>query len=132
MAVENDAAVESEKEEPAGKGDRLPDGRYIPYSGGSMGWYEQTGIPKVEMANGYLFHTAVDAHVFRAKRFQRSGTVQDKRAAVRITLRNDASVTLQWGGQTHLARVKDLSAQGLRVQILDDVTINRGDTIQVR
>ncbi|HUJ76080.1 MAG TPA: PilZ domain-containing protein [bacterium] len=132
MAEEIRAIVAKTKDEPAHKGEHLPDGRYIPYSGGCMSWYENSGIPKSELPNRYLFSTAMDATIVRSKRFERSGTVQDKRTAVRVPTKTDVSVTLIWGENTKSATTKDVSSQGMRVQFLDEVVIKHGDAVKVQ
>ncbi len=38
-------------------------GRYIPYGGGSLGWFENSGVLKCEKGNNYKFHTAIDSRV---------------------------------------------------------------------
>ena len=49
------------------------DGRYIPYSGVIMTWYENSGVLKCEAPNGYRFHEMVDAESVRMKLFERWG-----------------------------------------------------------
>ena len=36
------------------------DGRYIPYSGGIMGWFENAGVLKCEHPNNYRYHEMID------------------------------------------------------------------------
>ena len=48
-------------------------GRYIPYSGGTMGWFENSGVLKCEKPNNYLFYTAMESDLIRSKQFERWG-----------------------------------------------------------
>ena len=46
------------KETPAAE--ETPHGRYIPYSGGSAGWFENSGVLKYERHQNYQFHREMD------------------------------------------------------------------------
>jgi hypothetical protein len=49
------------------------DGRYIPYAGGSLGWFENTGVSKIEQPAKYQLFTALDGERVREAQLVRSG-----------------------------------------------------------
>ena len=107
------------------------EGRYIPYSGGSLGWFENSGVPKCERGNAYKFHTVIDSVKVREKLFERWGSDVNKRMETRYDVEKSTPVTITWDGQSHDAETKDLSAHGLRLQLLEETSLKIGDKIQV-
>ena len=107
------------------------EGRYIPYSGGSLGWFENSGIPKCERGNAYKFHTAIDTVKVRQKLFERWGNDVNRRIDKRIDVEKSTPVKITWGGESHDAETKDLSAHGLRLQLIEETSLKLGDKIQV-
>lgn len=96
------------------------DGRYIPYSGGIMTWYENSGVLKCEAPNNYRYHEMVDAEAVRKKLFERWGGGENisKRATLRHALKRPISLLLTANsGQTVDCSAKDYSSHGLRIQL---------------
>ncbi len=117
---------------PAG-GQVLSDQRYIPYSGGCLGWFENSGVMKVEKPNNYQFFAALDADLVRARQFERTGSKVNKRRSRRKELDPEMKITLKWGKDSKTAMCKDLSAHGMRVQIIDEqVTLKKDDKVQLQ
>ncbi len=113
-----------------------PDGRYIPYSGGIMGWFENSGVLKKELPNNYRFHTMIDAGSVRRKLFERwgSGEKVNRRISTRHDLDDQVEVTLAWGDLTARGATQDFSTHGLRLQVEQDgeLGLSKGDEIQVQ
>ena len=108
------------------------EGRYIPYAGGSLGWFENSGVPKCEKGNGYKFYTAIDTVKVRQKLFERWGNDVNRRMESRFEMQHPTPVTIVWDGNTQDAETKDISAHGLRLQFLEEVNLKVGDKIQVQ
>jgi c-di-GMP-binding flagellar brake protein YcgR len=139
MSETTTSAVETEgaAEEPKLTGKDLireetsSEGRYIPYSGGSLGWFENSGILKVERSNDYKFFTAIDSAKVRQKLFERWGNDVNRRMEERVDLQKPTPVKITWDGHSHDADTKDLSAHGLRLQLLEETQLKIGDKIEV-
>jgi hypothetical protein len=109
------------------------DGRYIPYSGGSLGWYENTGVPSREKSNNYAFHTAIDSDVVRAKQYLRAGLRSEKRRSARKVLSEEINVALKMKQGTKAGRLFDISKNGARVQYVgDDIELKNADKVQIQ
>ena len=96
------------------------DGRYIPYSGGIMTWFQNAGVLKCEAPNNYRFHEMVDAEAVRKKLFERWGDGENvsRRATERHTLRRPISLLLITdSGRTVACSARDYSSHGLRLQL---------------
>lgn len=114
-----------------------PDGRYIPYSGGCMGWFENSGVMKAELPNDYTFDTVLDAPTVRRVLFEREGEAGDagasRRSEERITVEREVHVTILHGSDSYQALTKDVSPHGLRLQFLVDIaTIQKSDSCKVQ
>ena len=107
------------------------EGRYIPYGGGSLGWFENSGVLKCEQGNDYKFHTAIDTQKVREKLFDRWGSDVSRRMEERHDVEKETAVRIEWGGQSYDAETKDLSAHGLRLQLLEDPSLKQGDKMSV-
>ncbi len=107
------------------------EGRYIPYGGGSLGWFENSGVLKCEQGNDYKFHTAIDTQKVREKLFDRWGSDVSRRMEERHDVEKETAVRIVWGGQSYDAETKDLSAHGLRLQLLEDPSLKQGDKMSV-
>jgi hypothetical protein len=107
------------------------EGRYIPYGGGSLGWFENAGVPKSERGNDYKFHTAIDTAKVRQKLFERWGDDVNRRVETRFDVSKPTPVRITWEGETQEAETKDLSATGLRLQLLQETGLKIGDKITV-
>ena len=112
------------------------DGRYIPYGGGLMGWFENTGVLKTEEKNGYKFHTVVDVDSVREKLFERWGNTDtlNRRVVKREKVDDlDIKTTLITGSAEFLATTMDFSVHGLRLQMIqEEVPLKKGDKLNVR
>lgn len=111
--------------------DHTADGRYIPYGGGILGWFENSGVLKKELANNYKFNTVLDAALVRKKQFDRWGEVQNRRSEDRVRVIPEVKVTLSYGKDKREATTKDLSPHGMRMQFLEELPIKKGDLIKV-
>jgi hypothetical protein len=109
------------------------DGRYIPYTGGSLGWFENCGVSKIELPNDYRFFMAVDADWVLVTQLERSGMRKDKRGTARHRLNPVATATLIVGEQPQVAECKNFSASGLCVQVTAELqAVHKGDPIRVQ
>lgn len=107
-------------------------GRYIPYSGGSAGWFENSGVSKSEQGNNYTFHTAVDPAKVKQKRFERLGQEVGQRALQRQIPEGETPVAVNWGDQAIEAIMSDFSGRGIRVVMNEEPGFQRGDKVNVR
>jgi hypothetical protein len=109
------------------------DGRYIPYSGGSLGWHENSGVASRERRNNYGFHTAIDGELVKAKQYLRSGLRAEKRRSSRRKITEEMPVVLHTDKETKTGRVYDISKHGIRVMYIgDDILLKTGDQAHVR
>jgi hypothetical protein len=132
-AVQGSETQGAEGEQPAPVSHHQKDGRYIPYSGGSMGWFENSGVLNSERMNNYVFRTAMDGDLVRAKQYQRAGMQTEKRRSERKALAQELSVTLKSAREEHTVRVGDLSAHGMKVNFAgDQIHLNRLDKVSCR
>lgn len=107
------------------------EGRYIPYSGGSLGWFENSGVLKCEKGNNYKFYTAIDTTLVRQKLFDRWGAEVNKRIDDRVVVDRETPVMLTWESGVAQAITKDLSSHGLRLQLSEDPDLAKGDKVMV-
>lgn len=112
------------------------DGRYIPHSGGLMGWFENSGVLKCELPNNYRYYTVIDAQSVRRKLFGRwgGGETVNRRVVERHDSSRQVNVTLVWGDKRADATTRDFSTHGLRLQLLgdEDPGLKKGDGLQVQ
>jgi len=108
------------------------EGRYIPYGGGCLGWFENSGVMKVELGNNYTFHEALDAAEVRRRLFERWGDDVNRRAEARQAVEKEVSLTFAWGKESREAFTKDVSSHGLRVQFIEEVDLKKGAAVQVQ
>jgi len=106
-------------------GEYQDEGRYIPYSGGSLGWFENSGVLAVEQRNNYLFHTVLDPAMVRAKQVQRAGVFTEKRRSARREPPASLSATVRVGTEQKTLRVLDLSLHGAKLQFIGAATALR-------
>ncbi len=107
-------------------------GRYIPYGGGTAGWFRNSGVPKSEEGNAYGFHTAIDVEMVLQKRFERLGQDVNRRQANRQLVDGHTPVTLTWERRQFDAIMKDFSDKGIRVRLTEDTGLQSGDLLGVR
>jgi hypothetical protein len=109
------------------------DGRYIPYTGGSLGWFENCGVSKVEQPNDYQFFMAIDSDWVVMTQLERSGMRKDRRSTSRHRLNPETLVALIVGEQLHAAKCKNLSASGFGAQVIADLqAVYKSDPIRVQ
>ncbi len=108
------------------------EGRYIPYSGGSAGWFENSGVAKSEQGNNYTFHTAVDKVKVWQKRFERLGQDVDHRTEQRQIAEGETPVAVNWGDRAVEAIMNNFSGNGIRVVMKEEPGFQPGDTVSVR
>lgn len=125
--------TETTNEVMAGEGEKTlleesltEEGRYIPYSGGCMGWFENSGVLNYEGGNNYLFHTVMQSDEVRSKQFQRWGESFNRRGD-RRRVRREMNVALKAGSQAVNGTTRDISGHGVRVQFLDEINLEKGD-----
>ena len=108
-----------------------PSGRYIPYSGGSAGWFENTGVMKSEQRNNYRYHQEMDLPEVRARQFLRWGTGEERRESGRK--RRQFPLNLVLGDRTVAMTSWDLNERGLRLQYTEDLnlTLNGDVTVEL-
>jgi hypothetical protein len=132
MAEENAEQVQVvEEEKEAFRGENTADGRYIPYGGGCLGWFENSGVLKSEIGNDYTLHTAIDQMAVRRKLFHRWGGDVNRRAALRERIVAEVPLNLVWGEHKVAGLTKDFSPLGLRLQFTEDPGLTKGQTVQV-
>lgn len=95
------------------------DGRYIPHSGGLMGWHENAGVLKCEVCQEYKFYTVIQAEEVRRKLFSRwqEGEEVSRRSSPRSDPQREVSVEFVWNGQTARGRLRDYSSNGMRIAV---------------
>ncbi len=126
-------ATRSEKE--AIKQETMEDGRYIPHSGGIMGWFENSLVLNCEKGNNYRYHSVIDAHAVRQKLFERwgAGDSANRRVSQRFKMDREININLDWEGQSVLATTKDFSSYGMRLQVnQDELALSKGDSITLK
>ena len=126
-------AGESSAEKSAKAGEHQNDGRYIPYSGGSLGWYENSGVPAAEKRNNYQYYTAMDPETVRAKQYLRSGLIAEKRRAARRSVNEKLFVAVKSAQEDKSLRILDISTHGMRLQYAgDDIALKNSDRVLCR
>jgi len=125
------ATLPVESEGPTADGETTEEGRYIPYSGGSMGWFENSGVLKCELPNNYTFHAVMASDRIRSKQFQRWGDRFNRRAD-RRRFKHMTGVTLAAGKQRVRGTSRDISRHGVRIQFLDEVVLQKGDVVDLK
>jgi hypothetical protein len=99
------------------------DGRYIPYSGGSLGWYQNTGVMKGERANNYQFNLVIDEDLVRAKQHLRSGVQGEKRRSPRKVLADSMTLQMTLATITVDVQLLDISKHGARLAYVGEELI---------
>lgn len=109
------------------------EGRYIPYGGGSMGWFENSGVLKCELGNNYLYYTAMASDRVRSKQFQRWGERFNRRGD-RRRFKRMTGVSLMVGTSKRGVRgtTRDISRHGVRIQFLEEVVLNKGEDVHIK
>ena len=108
------------------------EGRYIPWSGGIMGWFENSGVLKSEIPNNYLLYTVMRSDAVRSKQFERWGDRFNRRGP-RDRKRKNLNITILTDGAQVEGATKDISVHGIRLQFLVEVSLEKGQnsTVQI-
>lgn len=112
--------------------DTTEEGRYIPYGGGSMGWFENAGVLKNERGNNYTFYTIMAGDVVRARQFSRWGQNFNRRGEAAPRVRKETGITIVYGRDEVRGTTRDISLHGVRMQFLDEISLRKGQSIKVR
>ena len=107
------------------------DGRYIPYSGGIMGWFENSGVMKSEIGNNYQFHLLMQSDAIRATQFERWGQRTNRRT-VDKRYRKDKGVIMFLDKKEVKGTSRDISGHGVRIQFLEAADVNKGDKCRIK
>lgn len=107
------------------------EGRYIPYSGGCMCWYENSGVLKSEVPNNYLFFSVMASDRVRSKQFQRFGERFNRRRGDQRRYKRMTGLLLTFGPQRVRGTTRDISRHGVRVQFTEEVTVSKGDEVAI-
>jgi hypothetical protein len=91
------------------------DGRYIPYSGGSLGWYRNSGVLRRESVNNYQFGSVMDEALVRAKQHLRSGLGGEKRRSARKVLGSETTIQVTLGAVATPMQIINVSKHGAKL-----------------
>jgi hypothetical protein len=109
------------------------DGRYIPYTGGSAGWFENSGVSETEVPNDYQFYAAIDEDWVRVTQLERLGRQQNKRSIPRHRLKSETLVTLVVNEQAHPAECRDFSTGGICLMVVAEIdSLYKGVPVRLR
>ena len=110
---------------------KTEEGRYIPYSGGIMGWFENSGVMKSEIGNNYQFHEVMQSDAIRATQFKRWGERTNRRT-VDQRYRKDKGVIMLLYKKEIKGTSRDISGHGVRIQFLVEADVHKGDTCRIK
>ena len=105
-----------------------PSGRYIPYSGGSAGWYENSGVLKSERRNNYRYYVEMDLPQVRGKQFLRWATEAGVRGG---GSQREVSLNLVLEGRSVALTCREINERGLRLQVMEDLELAVGGTVTI-
>lgn len=105
--------------------DYTSEGRYIPYSGGSTGWYDNSLVPDSEMPNNYQLFRVMDLNEVRMAQFERVGEHFQDRRGNRKRIMAERPVHISWDGGSEDGVSRDLSMFGARLQFYENVNLQR-------
>ena len=128
MSADKADAPEAPAVEPATT-DSTRRGRYIPYSGGSAGWFENSGVLKSERANNYGYAEEMDFPEVRGKQFLRWGMGDDRRSSARRQRKLPVNVVL--GERTLAMTTWDINERGVRLQFTEDLGLEVGRDLTI-
>jgi hypothetical protein len=130
MATPDTTAAEAQEGVEAAKAETTAQGRYIPYSGGSAGWFENSGVLKSERRNNYRYQEEMERPEVRRKLFERWGPSEERRQAGPRT-RRQLPIHLLREGESTPMRTWDINNRGLRLQFTEPPRLSNGDEISV-
>jgi hypothetical protein len=110
--------------------DLTPRGRYIPYSGGSAGWFENSGVLKSERRNNYLYHQEMDLPEVRSRQFERWGPAFERRGGT-PRKRKELPINLLREGSSTPITTWDINNRGIRLQLTEQPDMAVGDELSV-
>lgn len=129
--------AESDAREPRQEGqqessasENTREGRYIPYSGGSAGWFENSGVMKSERRNNYGFHVEMELPEVRRKLFERWGPNEERRQAGPRS-RRQLPINVLRDGESTAMRTWDINARGIRLQFTEPPRLSNGDEVSI-
>ncbi len=123
--------------------DQSSDRRYVPHSGGTMGWLDQQEIPKSEQKNGYGYASDIPADEFRAMvayrktmhqnpQAQKSSTTSKKH---RITGQpvdlSRATITLHWGEHAAKSTQTGMTMRAVKLSFDSFIPLQKGDKVLI-
>lgn len=111
--------------------DMTEEGRYIPYGGGIMGWFENSGVMKSELGNNYRFHELMQSDAVRTTQFQRWGQRTNRRT-VDKRYRKDRGVVMLLDDKEVQGTSRDISGHGLRIQFLAEPNVQKGSECHLK
>ena len=111
--------------------EKTEEGRYIPYSGGIMGWFENSGVMKSEIANNYQFHLVMQSDAIRAAQFERWGERTNRRT-IDKRYRKDKGVIMLLDKKEVKGTSRDISGHGVRIQFLVEADVQKGDVCKIK
>jgi PilZ domain len=126
----NGPAAAGETAEPKAEPEATQRGRYIPYSGGSAGWFENSGVLKSEARNNYQFQKEMDLPEMRTKLFLRWGPAFDRRQTG-VRRRRVVPINLLKQGSSVAMNTFDINSRGIRLQFDAAPTLALGDEVSV-
>lgn len=111
--------------------DMTEEGRYIPYGGGIMGWFENSGVMKSELGNNYQFHQLMQSDAIRATQFERWGARTNRRT-IDKRFRKDKGVIMYLDQKEVKGTSRDISGHGVRIQFLMEADVQKGDRCRIK
>jgi len=109
--------------------EQVPGGRYIPYGGGSAGWFENSGVMKSEQRNNYHFDREMDLPEVRTKQFLRWGPAFDRRQGDRK--RRTVHINLLKEGSSESLTTWDINSRGIRLLLETQPALTIGEQVSV-
>ena len=108
------------------------DGRYIPYGGGCLGWYENSGIPHVELSNNYRVHLLMDPQRIHQVSMRRIETDNDRREVYRINAKAGQQLNLVHRQQLFTMSLLDTTLRGVRGRIAEaEISFEPGELVHL-
>ncbi len=100
--------------------DYTKDGKYIPASGGTRGWFENSGVPVVEHPNRYRFNEAIDEQAFRQSSLDR---IQEshRRSAKRFQVALPVRIRIGAAGEEQPGFCVDVSLNGAKLRVRSEL-----------
>lgn len=123
------AAPSADAQEPDAPQATAGSDRYLPYSGGSAGWFENSGVLKSERFNNYRYHVEMDRPDVRSRQFERWGPSFDRRRDIRK--RHQLPINLVQGDVRTPLVTWDVNTRGIRLQFTERTNMVVGQDLKV-